>query len=383
MNYYTVMHVYLTCHRRHFRVKRLFADSNLGECGIGLFTAMASSSSGGGPNSLPRGGGGASSSSRGGRNSRGGGASGSATNMANLPVELRAALLAARPVCPHWGTEKGCRKGRRCTLLHGNDLDDPELKLPHVSMNRDGSMSLRPPLMGGLQKWWSQHGTPGRPMPLTHGEAWQLSGGLDVMTYNLPRGSMASPDLSICATVTVPQGCHAKWGKSTDVTYRGTSGPAPRLILHSTSVEAALSILRDGEINHSNGIAGFGIYGFEIHHADDGGDQHAIEQAWLRGATGGYNRGAAFVLQTHGLLCKAKTGDDQGDVPPGVIVQNKDQFAAHRTAVEYHSVVVQKDALLCAIGEEMDQSGYSIALHEALVAIQTHLGRNSSLPRPA
>ena len=173
MNYYTVMHVYLTCHRRHFRVKHLFADSNLGECGIGLFTAMASSSSGGGRNSLPRGGGGASSSSGGGRNSlpRGGGgasssyASGSATN---LPRELRAALQAARPVCPHWGTVTGCRKGKKCTLLHNNDLDDPELRLPHVSLHPDGSISLRPPLMMGLQKWWS-HELPGtRPLPLSH-----------------------------------------------------------------------------------------------------------------------------------------------------------------------------------------------------------------------
>ena len=269
-------------------------------------------------------------------------ASGSATN---IPRELRAALQAARPVCPHWRTTKGCRKGEKCPLLHdvggGGDLDDPQLRLPHVSLHPDGSISLRAPLMMGLQKWWS-HELPGtRPLPLSHGESWRLSGGLEVMTFILPTGSMVSPNLSTCASVTVPNGCRAKWGNSSDVTWRGTSGPAPRLILHSTSVEAALSIVRDGQINHSTGVAGEGVYCFGINDADDGGDQFAIEQAWLRGAI--YNQGAAFVLQTHGLLCKAKPGDDQGAVPPGVILQKRDQFAAHRTAVEYYCLVFQRE----------------------------------------
>jgi hypothetical protein len=152
------------------------------------------------------------------------------------------------------------------------------------------------------------------------------------------------------------------------------------MILHSTSVEAALNILKDGQIMPSPGIAGEGIYCFAIADADDKTD--AFEQAWLRGATGGYNRGAAFVLEVKGICCRAKPGDADAVVPPGAILLAKDQYAAHPTAVSYYSVTFQRDALISAIGKAMDEQGYSAALHKALVDIQAHL-KSPSGPPPA
>lgn len=35
-------------------------------------------------------------------------------------------------------------------------------------------------------------------------------------------------------------------------------------IMHGTSVQSALNIIRDGYIKESEGIAGIGVYGFEI-----------------------------------------------------------------------------------------------------------------------
>jgi hypothetical protein len=309
----------------------------------------------------------------------------------DIPRELRAALQASRPACPHWSTWH-CRKGDKCPLRHdggGDDVGDPPLwRLPHASMRSDGGVSLRPPLMLGLKKWWSRLPVT-RPCPLSHGESWQLSGSAgperEVVTFVVLKGSMVSPNLCTCAEVVTPNGCWAKWGTSKTFSWRGaTSNKAPGFLLHPTTVEAALNILKDGQINHSPGIAGEGIYCLQID-ADsaDKGNQFAIEQTWRRGASGGDIRGAAFVLEVHGILCMSKSGDELGAVPPGVILMKNNQYVAHRGAVSYYSVSFQRDALLSVISREMDEQGYPKALHAALVAIQAHLSKTPSRPPPA
>ena len=75
-------------------------------------------------------------------------------------------------------------------------------------------------------------------------------------------------------------------------------------LLHSTSIANGLQILLDGAIRPSEGICGRGIYCFEVQF--DSEDEHLtkpaqLKTAYLRGATGGYNQGCAFLLRTRGL----------------------------------------------------------------------------------
>ena len=75
-------------------------------------------------------------------------------------------------------------------------------------------------------------------------------------------------------------------------------------LLHSTSIANGLQILRNGAIQPGEGICGIGIYCFEVQFdsVDEALTKPAqLKTAYLRGATGGYNRGCAFLLRTRGL----------------------------------------------------------------------------------
>ena len=87
----------------------------------------------------------------------------------------------------------------------------------------------------------------------------------------------------------------------------------PRHIMHGTTVANALEILVDGSIRPSPGICGHGIYGFFVEMPLD---DDTILRTFQRCATGGYNRGAAFILECSGILAKLKADEV---VPPGVV----------------------------------------------------------------
>ena len=75
-------------------------------------------------------------------------------------------------------------------------------------------------------------------------------------------------------------------------------------LVHSTSTANGLQILLDGAIKPGKGICGIGIYCFEvkIDSVDEALSKPAqLKTAYLRGATGGYNGGCAFLLRTRGL----------------------------------------------------------------------------------
>jgi uncharacterized protein YqfA (UPF0365 family) len=94
--------------------------------------------------------------------------------------------------------------------------------------------------------------------------------------------------------------------------------PCTQLLLHGTSVSNALSILCDGRINPSPGIAGDGIYGFEVKSEDKAG----IEAAWERTVAGGYNWGAVFLMRCGGIVVKTKSTNT---IPVGAVGKNRDQ----------------------------------------------------------
>ena len=148
--------------------------------------------------------------------------------------------------------------------------------------------------------------------------------------------------------------------------WQGTSSKEfSKLLLHSTSVQNGLSILVDGHIRPSGGICGDGVYGFELRSTD----QPDLESAWNRGASGGYNGGAAFALATHGILIK---GRSSMAVPPGATAWLRDQFAASNASIQYLSVTFDREALLEAVGQQMTQLGYTPELHVALKGIRDY-----------
>ena len=293
-----------------------------------------------------------------------------------IPAEFVQLLADVQPVCPFFGTKTGCRKGKRCTLRH-HDIDDAGgVRLPHGTrvQHEDGSIVivLRPPLWHGLEKYFLSFE---RPMTVSHGKHWRAgdSSSDDLVTYMTIR--MVDPCLQAAAAVKTSG--HADFQRKPF--YRGQSTKVfSGYLLHGTSIESGLAILKHGSINTSPGMAGEGVYGFEVSDTSP----EALAQTWKRCSTGGYNRGAAFLLKCHAILCKTTSADVLA-MPQGVIGVNKDQFAASPSTIEYISVTFHRDGLISAIGSRMDQIGYSAALHSALVQIQQALADGSTLPSDA
>lgn len=285
----------------------------------------------------------------------------------SIPDELVAALQAARPACPFFGKRRGCRKGRKCPLRHADD-NNQNLRLPHVSRHLlpDGRtrITLRPPLAKGLELFFKEHGAV---MPLSHGEAWDSQDGQQrFVTYQCV--NMVAHDALRCREAEHRSGIRAD-----PLSWHGASSKEfSKLLLHSTSLENALAILKDGHIRPGPGICGNGVYGFELASADD---RAALESVWNRGASGGYNGGAAFVLATHGILIK---GHSSLAIPPGATAWLRDQFAASPASIQYLSVTFDREGLLAAVGQQMTQLGYTPELHVVLKGIRDHFASSSS-----
>ena len=110
-------------------------------------------------------------------------------------------------------------------------------------------------------------------------------------------GTMKEPEADACAraslghdvTVDVWTGEDRKTSVRKLVGSSGSTKTAlPKMLSHGTSMQNGLSILKDGSINPSEGIAGFGVYAFEIK-LDDEGKLNANELSRMRdmSASGG------------------------------------------------------------------------------------------------
>ena len=279
-----------------------------------------------------------------------------AQNDEGLPAQLLQALKRARPPCPFFSTKHGCRKGRKCKLSHGGENED---HIPHCSRHvaKDGRsyITLRPPLMQGLARFFSDRNCP---MPISNGKTWRLEDGTFAVTFATPL--MDAPDL-----FTRKEAATRGFAEIGSQKFYRSSCEFSGLILHSTSVPSALNILVEGRINTSPGTCGQGIYGFQT----DSQEQDALGKAWQRGVSGGCGWGAAFLLECPGLVVN---GDQKHAVPPGCVARKKDQFAVAERAATYVSVTFARDVIIGAINKEMNDVGYSQELHSALVDLQDH-----------
>ena len=115
-------------------------------------------------------------------------------------------------------------------------------------------------------------------------------------------------------------------------------------------------------------LRGNEVYSFAC---DSDQDSTALNVAWSRGVSGGYNECALFVYKAHGIIVHAK--DVWLPVPPGATACKNDQYSSHVGVIEYMSFTTTVDGLLGELSQQLDECGYTQALHEALMDVKTHM----------
>ena len=82
-------------------------------------------------------------------------------------ADLKDQLDVLRPVCPRWGSKKGCRHSQTCKFRHPErDGHDPRQfskhDLPHACRHTDAQgvdyIVARPPLAQAWDKYWQSKG---------------------------------------------------------------------------------------------------------------------------------------------------------------------------------------------------------------------------------
>ena len=269
-----------------------------------------------------------------------------------------------RPVCPFYGTRRGCRKSSKCPLLHADN--SASIHLPHISRCEDEEghqyLVLRPPLAAAWEKFFEEKG---KPNCLSFGRQIELEGCPRLIHYTLL--NMRLPNLTAC------EAAKQLGGVRVDGQWYGQSGKeCPKHLCHGTSIDNALSILLDGSIDASPGICGAGIYAFGLGNADSDSE---LVQLFLRGCSGGYNSGAMIVMKLNGVLVKTTSNVV---VPSGSCGTKNDQFSASPDAVTYVSIVFNLDGIVHKLGNHLDKMGFTLALYEALQKAKEYIADAST-----
>ena len=149
------------------------------------------------------------------------------------------------------------------------------------------------------------------------------------------------------------------------------------MLSHGTKLTNLLSILRDRAINPTEGIAGYGVYGFKVETDIRGvASDEAMIAAWERCRRGGYNGGAVFFLQRiPGILVNGTAGMI---VPEGTITINKDQYSAHPSVLSYCTLLVSSEGMVSTLQEYLDKTGYTKQLHRSLQSVVNYVNAPSS-----
>ena len=137
--------------------------------------------------------------------------------------------------------------------------------------------------------------------------------------------------------------------------------------MHGTSAKNFLEICCSGKLLPGPGIVGLGVYAFALRSMDP----DDVMAAYDRCARGGYNGGAAIIMETDGILFRGLKSEDD-EIPAGAIaisgagVNINTQFAAHPQSVQLMAAVVDFDSVCHVLGKQLDALGYSEKLHQAL-----------------
>ena len=223
----------------------------------------------------------------------------------DIPLELAQRINEARPPCQYYW-KNTCKKGLKCPFRHHLSLDGTdEYQLPHVSVHTgdDNKMvlHLRPPLSEAFNMYFSMRGVEHRIM----GQGKRLTD--EITMFSLP--FMLSPDKAATAETKLTGFASTLSGRKPG---RISSHEFPKVLMHGTSMPNALSILCVGKINPGEGVCGHGIYALEAQSFEEAD----LLTTFQRLADGGYNSGAAFVMEPDGILVNIKYDEV---VPDGAI----------------------------------------------------------------
>ena len=125
-----------------------------------------------------------------------------------------------------------------------------------------------------------------------------LGSRIDLLCFELT--NMAPPSVRACTDTKTKHfvDCETRTGKTHEATTlstrRASTKSFPEVLCHGTKLTSLRDILRDGFLKPSEGIAGYGVYGFQVKVDDNGqvSDENMLN-AYER-TRAGYNGGAAF-----------------------------------------------------------------------------------------
>ena len=241
-------------------------------------------------------------------------------------------LNALRQPCPLFGTPTGCKKGAKCKYSHEAEPTKTSKYFYSTFKDESGKEHLVPriPLTEALKLSFDEHGAPFRFQ--TPCKNWTLKDGTHVTTYTfdparVPRASALAHERKTLTQIKLIDDTGKEHNK-------GVCGgrALPQYMAHGTSATTGLAIALDGQVNPSKeGKCGQGCYGFEaIAEACVDGKatltgldcdmRPAIEQAWYRCTTGGYNSGCIVTWSPVGILVNKVS--QHSAVPEGVVKSN-------------------------------------------------------------
>ena len=213
-------------------------------------------------------------------------------------------LNALKQPCKLFGTAKGCKKGKTCKYLHSVDEPTQPSKYFYSTYRDEGGkehLVPRIPLTEALKLSFDEQGVPFRFQ--TPYKSWTLKDGTHVITYTFDPARVPQPSALAYERKTLTQ--ITLLDDNGKEHYKGVCGgrALPQSMAHGTSATTGLAIALDGRVLPSdNGKCGQGCYGFEaIPSACVDGKptltgldcdmRPAIQQAWHKCTTGGYNLG--------------------------------------------------------------------------------------------
>lgn len=312
---------------------------------------------------------------------------------------------------------RGCRLGGRCEFLHA-DLSDLNSAYTSWVKQAGGAVGMvtRPPLPEALDLHFKSLNIVN---PLSCAEWWFGSPPDRIPLVTFTISGMLGHDQAICDK-------HRDAGSGTHEgeTFWKSTKDFSGYLLHATSVAAAMDILAAGSINPSpQSTVGPGIYAFEVKACPPNSTltrhimlmfqcseflyskinitprvEHVallpqlqlsatlslaqalpdgkldLVSAWERCRTGGYNGGAAFLMETHGMLISrnGKNAPREKAVPPGTVAHAGDQFSAHPSSVSYVKVIFAKDCIMGELNTRLDHIGYTPDIDKASTQLEVY-----------
>ena len=306
--------------------------------------------------------------------------------------EMLQKLNALRQPCQFYGTAKGCKRGAKCKFSHDTESKNTSKERKYfysIWKDESGKEHLVPriPLTEALKLSFDEQGVPFRFQ--TPYKSWTLKDGTHLVTYTFDPARV--PQVSTMAYERKTETQVILSDETGKEHMKGVCGARalPQYMAHGTSATTGLAIALDGQVNPSNeGKCGQGCYGFEaIAEACVDGKatltgldcdmRPAIEQAWYRCTTGGYNSGCIVTWSPVGIMVN-RVSQNTVVVEGVTTYDGKDQFCTNSSSLELQTITFNTDALTSLLQHNLDLHGYTAEVHAQLKAMRQQVSESST-----